>query len=100
MTVYKMDGPQKFRIPCKDLEIDGQKIVVRGMTYSETKRFREAYKADKESAIPLVASMCTLDPRLTLEEASDAPTHILMAINAAAFELSGMRGDGADEKKV
>lgn len=86
----------KFKIPERELVIDEQIIRVRGMSYSETQKFRECYRKDKEAAVPLVASMCTLAPKLSLEEASDAPTHILLAINEAVFELSGMKA-GKDE---
>lgn len=101
MTVTKVDPTRKFKIPERELDIDGQKIRVRGMTYSETKRFRETFRSDKEAAVPLVAHMCTLEPALSVEEAAEAPTHVLMAINNAVFELSGMRDtEGAgDEKK-
>lgn len=92
----------KFRIKQKELTIDGETVIVRGMSYAETRKFRETFASDKESAIPLVASMCCVQPRLSLEEANETATHVLMMINAAVFELSGMRDaiDEGNEKKV
>ena len=86
------------RFPLKEeiIAVRGTDVRVRELTHAERNQFT---KADKFSIAALVASMGTLDPKMTAEQAADEPAEVLEQIVERILELSGMRKKHDDAQK-
>lgn len=77
------------RFPLKEvtLTIRDTEVRVRELTQSERTQFMNA---DAMSMAPLVASMGTVDPKMTKEEAAAEPAEVIEEIVETILTLSGM----------
>lgn len=78
------------------LTIRDTEVRVRELTQAERTKF---VNAEKFSMPPLVASMGTIEPKMTAEEAADEPAEVIEEIVAKILELSGMNKKKGDAQK-
>jgi hypothetical protein len=81
------------------LTIRGTEVRVRELTQAQRGEWFAATNADKRRAAPLIASMGTVDPPMTEDEAAAEPGEAIEEIVEKIMELSGMRIKKGDAQK-
>lgn len=89
------------RFPLKEatLTIRDAQVRVRELTHAERSEWSSATVVDKSRAIRLMASLGTVDPKMTEDEAAAEPGEVIEEIVENIMELSGMKKKKGDAQK-
>jgi hypothetical protein len=86
----------RFALKEATLTIRETEVRVRELTQAERIQF---INADKYSMPALVASLGTVEPKMTAEQAAEEPAEVIEEIVDKILELSGMRKKKGDAQK-
>jgi hypothetical protein len=81
----------RFKLKEATLTIRDTEVRVRELTQAQRGEWFAATVADKRRAAPLIASMGTVDPQMTEEEAAAEPGEVIEEIVEKIMEISGLR---------
>jgi hypothetical protein len=90
------------RFPLKEatLTIRDTEVRVRELTHAQRSEWSAATSVDSRRGAPLIASMGTVDPPMTENEATAEPGEVIGEIVEKIMEISGMRQKkGAAQKE-
>ena len=89
----------RFKLKEATLPIRGTDVRVRELTQGERSDWSAATVADKKRGARLIASMGTIDPPMTEDEAAAEPGEVIEEIVEKIMELSGMGKNKGDAQK-
>jgi hypothetical protein len=89
----------RFTLKEATLTIRDSQVRVRELTHAERSAWSVATVADKSRAVRLMASLGTVDPAMTEDEAAAEPGEVIEDIVEKIMELSGMTKKKGDAQK-
>lgn len=84
----------RFPLKEKTLKIRDMDVRVRELTRGERNQFQAAVAEDRNRGPAIMASLGTIDPKMTEEEANGEPADVIEQIDTVIMELSGMKVGG------
>jgi hypothetical protein len=79
----------KFELEKKEIQVRGQKVIVREMTHGERMQYMDKAK-DVQGITRWVVAACSIDPKLSEDEVADQPGDVVQQMFSAVLDASGL----------